>query len=252
MPPSFDATIAYPKPSPGSVNVKLKWFYKDTSQLNVIVPTTPLVKLFNPNDSQRKISDPSLTETVAIAPTQDVDNGFYVTVPAFPTTGDGAVLGTWYLQTTYTHESVLSQKHIAFTLAAAGATVSVQGPFLHSAQDVRDLLVGIQESPNPSALTDAILEADFLSPNTALVLDEVRLDEIPEAGLLFERLRGDCLKLCCIDVKLAFFGLDAEATAALIRQREAILGGMGALSGSATPPGLGPGEIFMRVVGGRG
>lgn len=109
----------------------LYWTYVDDSSGQTIVPASHSEKLFNPNDSQRDPNGTSQTATGTFTATHDTDGSVTGTTDAFYVNVDfhqQATTGTWYVETTFTHEGVQKDHNVCVSVVDAGASVSDSSP----------------------------------------------------------------------------------------------------------------------------
>lgn len=100
----------------GESSRRLKWYYLDDSGRTVVTPTglTGATSVKDPTDTARTPADLTVAGG-GVTPTQDpVDNGYYVDVTAPQATS----VGTWYIQTQFTHEAVTRTHYLSFKVVS--------------------------------------------------------------------------------------------------------------------------------------
>lgn len=103
------------------------WTYNDIDGGNVITPVNPTCKLFDVNNVQRDPSNTANTSAATFIPSFDTTGAVTGTVGAAYITialmASQAAIGLWYIETSFTWESVPSTLGIGFNVAVGGATV---------------------------------------------------------------------------------------------------------------------------------
>lgn len=157
----------------GQSSTIIAWSYLDDSTGAIIIPTSATGRLYNPNDSQKDPSNTAVSASTTFTPTLDTTgtvtgtiNKHYVSVNF----DLAAVVGTWYVETTFTHESVQRTQNICFNLVSAGGSVggdSFAGtvPVYATAKDVENFLllqnaVDVNSTPRSGQIDNYILMAE--------------------------------------------------------------------------------------------
>jgi hypothetical protein len=159
--PVFNATIGTVY-NTGQQNAVIAWSYVDDSDGTLVIPTSPVVRLFDTNDVQRDPADTANTSSSTTTPTRDstgsvtgVVGKYYINVNL----ANNATVGTWYISTTFTWEGVTRSQNIAFVVVSSGAsvasdTIAPTVPVYACAKDVELFImsqVGFDVNSNPSS-----------------------------------------------------------------------------------------------------